>query len=59
VSTNLPEEQRQLIEEDEDRRLKEAFLKASHESAVAWMKENPSDEAAHDGQPGLLAGDHR
>lgn len=30
-----------LLEEEEDRKTQEAFLKASHQSAVAWMKENP------------------
>jgi hypothetical protein len=29
------------IEEIEDEILREASLRASHESAVAWMKENP------------------
>jgi hypothetical protein len=32
---------RELLEEEEDRKLREAWLKASHESAVSWMKENP------------------
>jgi hypothetical protein len=30
-----------LRDEKEDRKSQEAFLKASHNSAVAWMKENP------------------
>lgn len=30
-----------LLEEQEDRRLQEAFLQASHTSALNWMKENP------------------
>ena len=30
-----------LREEEEDRKLQEAFLKASHNSTVAWMKDNP------------------
>jgi hypothetical protein len=30
-----------LLEEEEDRKVQEAFLKASHQSAVEWMKENP------------------
>jgi hypothetical protein len=41
----LREEQYQrlqaLLEAEEDRKLQEAFLQASHRSAVAWMKENP------------------
>ena len=32
---------RELLEEEEDRKMQEAWLKASHESAVSWMKENP------------------
>ncbi len=28
-------------ENDEDRRLRETFLQASHKAAVGWMKENP------------------
>jgi hypothetical protein len=32
---------RQALEEVEDRKEPEAFLKASHAAAVAWMKENP------------------
>jgi hypothetical protein len=30
-----------LLEEEQDRKAQEAFLKASQQSAVAWMKENP------------------
>jgi hypothetical protein len=30
-----------LREEEEDKKTREAFLKASHQSAVAWMEENP------------------
>ena len=30
-----------LLEDEEDRKLQAAFLNASHQSAVAWMKENP------------------
>ena len=30
-----------LEEEEEDRKMREAWLQASHESAVLWMKENP------------------
>jgi allantoicase len=31
----------QLLEDIEDRREQDAFLRASHRSAVAFMKENP------------------
>ncbi|HVS37102.1 MAG TPA: hypothetical protein VMS17_16190 [Gemmataceae bacterium] len=30
-----------LKEEEEDKKMREAWLQASHESAVSWMKENP------------------
>jgi hypothetical protein len=41
VRQELYDRVRGLIEEAEDRALQEAWLKASHASAVALMKENP------------------
>jgi hypothetical protein len=32
---------RELLEDDQDRKTREAWLQASHEGAVSWMKENP------------------
>ena len=41
LRADLFEKLTELSEEEEDRKIQEAFLHASHESAVAHMKENP------------------
>lgn len=41
LRADLYDRVKELLEDEEDRKLQEAFLKASHQSAVSWMKENP------------------
>ena len=42
VRKDLYNRMKALLEEDEnDRKTQQAFLNASHQSAVAWMKDNP------------------
>lgn len=40
VREDLYQRLQALLEDEEDRKVQEAVLKASHQSAVVWMKEN-------------------
>jgi hypothetical protein len=41
VRADVFERLKDLVEDAEDQVLREAWLRASHQSAVSWMKENP------------------
>lgn len=41
VRADAYERVQELLDDEEDRNVQQAFLKASHQAAVAWMKENP------------------